>query len=86
MYPQGPSDAPRARARAGASSSRFVKTEIELSRAAIAKATRAEIRLKYSLLADEELNEVLAQRLADFDRSIQDGIIPSLSMRMVADE
>lgn len=41
------------------------------------------MRLKYSLLADEELNRVLAERLRDFDRSIQNGILPSLALRMV---
>ena len=62
------------------------KTEIDLARAAIAKATRAEVRLKHSLLADEEINVLLAQRLREFDAAIQSGYIPTLALRMVEDE
>ena len=63
-----------------------VKSEIDLARAAIAKVTRAEIRLKHSLLADRETNEVLAQRLLDFDRAIQSGHIPSLALKLVTED
>lgn len=56
-----------------------------MARAAIAKVTRAEIRLKHSILADQEVNEVLAQRLRDFDLAIQSGSIPSIAMRVVTD-
>ena len=62
------------------------KSDIELARASIAKVTRAEIRLKYSLLADREVNEVLAQRLLDFDRAIQAGYLPTIELKMVNDE
>ena len=62
-----------------------VKGEIEMARAAIAKVTRTEIRLKHSVLADQEINEVLAQRLRDFDIAIQSGVIPSIAMRVVTD-
>ena len=60
------------------------KTEIEMARLAIAKVTRAEIRLKHSLLADQELNEVLSQRLQDFDIQLQSGTIPALAMKLVS--
>lgn len=60
------------------------RTDIEVARLAIAKVTRAEIRLKYSLLADREINEVLDRRLTEFDLAIQSGIIPSLALRLVA--
>lgn len=56
-----------------------------MARAAIAKITRAEIRLKHSLLAEQEINEVLAQRLRDFDRALQDGVILSLALRLVTE-
>ena len=60
------------------------KSEIEMARLAIAKVTRAEIRLKHSLLADQELNEVLDQRLIDFDLALQAGTIPSLALKLVS--
>lgn len=60
------------------------KTEIEMARLAIAKVTRAEIRLKHSLLADQELNEVLVERLRDFDLQLQSGTIPALAMKLVS--
>lgn len=56
-----------------------------MARAAIAKVTRAEIRLKHSILADQEVNEVLAERLKDFDKSLQSGVIPSIALRMVTE-
>lgn len=46
------------------------KEEIELFRAKILKAVRSVVRLKYSLLADEELNRVLP----DVDKSIDEAI------------
>lgn len=73
------------RDRPGNRSVTAVKTEIEMARSAIAKVTRAEIRLRYSLLADEELNRALKERLTEFDRAVQDGIIPSLALRLVTD-
>lgn len=51
-----------------------------MARAAIAKVTRTEIRLKHSVLADQEINEVLAQRLRDFDLAIQSGVIPTIAL------
>ena len=59
------------------------KTEIEMARLAIAKVTRAEIRLKHSLMADAELNEVLPERLASFDLALQQGTIPELALKLV---
>jgi hypothetical protein len=60
------------------------KTDIEMARLAIAKVTRAEIRLKHSLEADAEINEVLNQRMTDFDKALQAGTIPSLALKLVA--
>lgn len=59
------------------------KTEIEMARLAITKVTRAEVRLKYALLADKELNEVLPRRLAEFDAAIQEGEVKSLTLKLV---
>lgn len=41
------------------------------------------MRLKHSILADREINEVLAQRLRDFDIAIQSGELPSIALRVV---
>ena len=60
------------------------KTEIEMARLAIAKVTRAEIRLRHSLLADQELNEILPERLRDFDIQLQAGTIPALALKLVS--
>lgn len=68
---------PKGRAAASASP---VKSEIDIARANIAKVTRAEIRLKHSILAEGEINQVLAERLRAFDRALQDGVIQSLAM------
>lgn len=57
-----------------------------MARSAIARVTRAEVRLRHSILADREINELLAKRLRDFDIALQDGILPSLALRLVADE
>ncbi len=61
-----------------------MKTDIEMARLAITKVTRAEIRLKHSILADRELNEVLSQRLADFDTALQAGKIPAFALKLVS--
>lgn len=55
-----------------------------MARAAIARVTRAEVRLRYSLLADAEINRLLAERLRAFDISLQDGILPSLALSLVS--
>lgn len=60
-----------------------LKSEIELRRASLARITRAEIRMKYSLLADEEINRVLAERLHEFDQALQNGILPSVGLKLV---
>ena len=49
------------------------KTEAELKRARVAKTTRTLVRLKHSLAADEELNRVLPDTLAEFDERMAKG-------------
>jgi hypothetical protein len=59
------------------------KSDIEMARLAITKVTRAEVRLKYALLADRELNDLLPKRLAEFDAAIQEGEVKSLTLKLV---
>jgi hypothetical protein len=49
------------------------KTPAELKRAQIAKVVRNHIRLKHSVLADEEINETLPKVLAQYDRALMTG-------------
>jgi len=49
------------------------KTPIEMEKFAITKATRTLIRLKHSIRADYELNDVLPDRLDEFDSQVQRG-------------
>jgi hypothetical protein len=50
-----------------------VTTDVESRKASMLKAYRAAIRLKYSLLADEESRRVLPQLEARIDNAIQTG-------------
>ena len=54
------------------------KSEIEMERARTIKITRALVRLKHSLAADEEINELLPDRLIEFDKAVQSGQLLSL--------
>lgn len=49
------------------------KTPIEMERHRVSKVTRSLLRLKYSLMADEAINEVLPDTLEEFDAAIQQG-------------
>jgi hypothetical protein len=49
------------------------KTPSELTRALLAKTIRQHVRLKHSLAADEEINEVLPLWLDKFDRALAEG-------------
>ena len=49
------------------------KTELEVQKAAILKAIRSTIRLKYSLLADKELNDKLPEVERMIDDALQSG-------------
>ncbi len=60
------------------------KTDIEMARMALAKVTRAEVRLQASLEADYKLNNLLADRLEDFDKQLQSGSIPTLTLQIVS--
>lgn len=54
------------------------KTDIELSRQEISKATRTLLRLKKTLEYDRELNDLLPDNLARFDAALQDGTLLQL--------
>lgn len=55
------------------------RTDIEMERAKVAKITRSLIRLKKSLEADEMINEVLPENLAQFDLALQSGELRQLN-------
>jgi len=50
-----------------------MKTEYDLERAKLIKAVRSMVRLKYSLMADDELATILPTILADYDKAIASG-------------
>lgn len=49
------------------------KSEIEMKRAAVAKTARALVRLKHSLAADREINDLLPDTLDGFDEAVARG-------------
>ena len=52
------------------------KDNIDQARANMLKTIRAAVRLKHSIAADEELNEVLPRAEAQFFKQIQEGKMP----------
>lgn len=52
------------------------KLDSEVRKAALVKALRTAIRLKHTLAADRELNDVLPNAEAAFDQALQRGILP----------
>lgn len=54
------------------------KTPAELEKAKIIKATRTLVRLKHSLAADEEINNILPDTLAEFDSAVASGELKGL--------
>ena len=61
------------------------RTKTEVERAKIAKAVRTAVRLKHSVAADEEINEVLPVVLKEFDQAIAAGKPFELDVRSVFD-
>lgn len=55
------------------------KDSITMRQAALVKAARSMVRLRYSLMADEELNEVLPRIEAAFTAAVQSGEMPSVA-------
>jgi len=60
------------------------KDDITLRRAALLKAARSAIRLRHSLAADAELNEVIPQLERDFNAAIQRGMVPEVAVMLRA--
>lgn len=54
------------------------KSPAEMERARVTKTARTLIRLKHSLAADEELNDVLPDTLAEFDKALANGTLKEL--------
>lgn len=52
------------------------KDKVDQERANLLKAIRAAVRLRHSIAADNELNEVLPRAEAVYNKSIQRGVIP----------
>jgi hypothetical protein len=55
------------------------KDDIELRRAALLKAARSMVRLRHSLAADAELNDVLPRVERVFDAQVAAGELPSVA-------
>jgi len=55
------------------------KDDIALQRAAVLKAARSMVRLRHSIAADEELNELLPAIEREFDSAVQRGLLPDPS-------
>jgi hypothetical protein len=55
------------------------KDDIDLRKAALLKAARSAIRLKHSLEADAELNEVLPELERRFNSMVQRGTVPEVA-------
>lgn len=56
------------------------KDDIALRKAALLKAARSAIRLRHSIAADEELNEVLPRLEGMFNDAVQRGVLPSVAV------
>ena len=63
----------------------YKKSDAELERFIITKATRTIVRLKHSLAADRELNEILPARLEEFDAAVQRGELLTMPLRLEQD-
>lgn len=55
------------------------KSEPEMERARVIKVQRTLIRLKHSLAADEELNEILPDTLSEFDKALAAGKLKEIT-------
>lgn len=54
------------------------KDKVDLARQNLMKTVRSRVRLKYSLLADTEINEALASAVEKFDKEIMKGNLPEV--------
>ena len=62
------------------------KSPIEQERANIIKVSRTLIRLKHSIAADNEINDVLPARLEEFDKALQHGELKTIEIPATLEE
>lgn len=58
------------------------KTPAEMEKAKIAKTVRTVVRLKHSLAADEEINDILPDTLEEFDGALAKGELTQLKANL----
>lgn len=58
------------------------KDDIELRKRALFKAARSAVRLRHSLEADAELNDLLPQLERAFDMAVSRGILPDVAVML----
>ena len=56
------------------------KSPVEMERARITKITRTLVRLKHSLNADDEINDLLPDKLSEFEKGIHNGELKYLGL------
>lgn len=61
------------------------KTPIEMERAKTIRILRTLTRLKYSLEADRELNELLPEVMVEFDQGVQKGELRTPTLNLLRD-
>lgn len=59
------------------------KSTIEMEQYRVTKITRALIRLKHSLAADIEINDVLPATLLEFEKGLQNGELKTVSAELL---
>lgn len=63
----------------------YQKSDIEMERAKVIKVSRTLIRLKKSIEADQELNDILPSTLSEFDAALQSGELVTLNEELLKD-
>jgi len=61
------------------------KSEIELARAERAEIIRSLTRLKYRLIANREINDLLPDSLIEFDKALQSGELLEINLSEALD-
>ena len=61
------------------------KDDIELARSERVKILRSLTRLKYSIMADREINDILTESMLDFDNALQNGELKQISVGEMLD-
>lgn len=58
------------------------KDDIELRKRALFKAARSAVRLRHSIEADAELNELLPRLERQFDSAVSRGVLPEVALML----